>query len=209
MPAQLINISAKNLGQLALPAFCPRCFWLQLKCNFKMPYQIFPGIFSSIDSYSKKITWKYWEKYNKVPPWFDPFGEFTEPVKVPHFSKYSIIDKEANVQLRGVPDDIFRAADNSYFIADYKTAKFTENQDALLPLYKIQLNSYALTPYVVASSRLFPSFPAQPSFSPFRVASYNRGHPPQANFRPKVLSSTQRILDFGCWIYRNINDDID
>jgi len=109
-----------------------------------MPYQIFPGIFSSIDSYSKKITWKYWEKYNQVPTWFSPFGEFTEPVKVPHFNKFSIVDKKSNVQLRGVPDEIFRAADNSYFIADYKTAKFTKNQDALLPLYQVQLNSYAL-----------------------------------------------------------------
>ena len=64
-----------------------------------MPYQIFTGIFSTIDSYSKKIKGKYWEKYNKVPPWFGPFGNFTEPVKVPHFSKFSIIDKETNVQL--------------------------------------------------------------------------------------------------------------
>ena len=109
-----------------------------------MPYQIFPGIFSTIDSYSKKITWKHWEKYNQVPPWFSPFGEFTEPVKVPHFSKFSIVDKETGVQLRGVPDEIFKAADKSYFIVDYKTAKFTENQDALLPLYIVQLNSYAL-----------------------------------------------------------------
>jgi len=109
-----------------------------------MPYQIFPGIFSTIDSYSKKITWNYWEKYNRVPPWFDPFGEFTKPIKVPHFSKYSIVDKETNVQLRGVPDEIFRTSDKSYFIADYKTARFTENQDALLSLYVVQLNSYAL-----------------------------------------------------------------
>jgi len=24
------RISAKNLGELALPDFCPRCFWLKL-----------------------------------------------------------------------------------------------------------------------------------------------------------------------------------
>ena len=34
--------------------------------------------------------------------------------------------------------------DGSYFIADYKTARFTNTQDELLPLYKVQLNSYAL-----------------------------------------------------------------
>ena len=43
-----IQISAKNLGALALPAFCPRCFWIRMKCGGKLPYQIFPGIFSSI-----------------------------------------------------------------------------------------------------------------------------------------------------------------
>jgi hypothetical protein len=52
---QTIQISAKNLGILALPEYCPRCFWLKLKLQFKLPYQIFPGIFSSIDSYSRKI----------------------------------------------------------------------------------------------------------------------------------------------------------
>ena len=168
METESINISAKNLGQLALPNFCPRCFWLQLKCKFKMPYQIFPGIFSTIDSYSKKITWRYWEKYNKVPPWFLPCGEFTEPVKVPHFSKFSIVDKESNVQLRGVPDEIFRTSDNSFFIADYKTSKFTENQDALLPLYKVQLNSYALFATVVKGFKLVPKH--KPTPNPCRAA---------------------------------------
>jgi hypothetical protein len=56
------QISAKNLGSLALQDFCPRCFYLKLKLRFKLPFQIFPGIFSSIDSYSKKITWTYYKK---------------------------------------------------------------------------------------------------------------------------------------------------
>jgi len=48
-----IKISAKNLGQTALEDFCPRCYWIKLKTNFKLPWQSFPGIFSSIDSYTK------------------------------------------------------------------------------------------------------------------------------------------------------------
>jgi len=32
----------------------------------------------------------------------------------------------------------------SIIIPDYKTAKYTPNQDKLLPLYQIQLNAYAL-----------------------------------------------------------------
>jgi hypothetical protein len=94
---QTIQISAKNLGILALPAHCPRCFWLKLKLHFKLPYQIFPGIFSFIDSYSKRITWNYYEKYKKLPPWFSEFGEFSRPVPVPGWSKFYLIDEETNI----------------------------------------------------------------------------------------------------------------
>ena len=44
-----IRISAKNLGAVAMPGFCPRCFWIQMHAE-GLPYQIFPGIFSSIDA---------------------------------------------------------------------------------------------------------------------------------------------------------------
>ena len=42
-------ISAKTLGEPVLPDFCPRCFWLKLHAR-QLPFQIFPGIFSSIDA---------------------------------------------------------------------------------------------------------------------------------------------------------------
>ena len=48
-----IRISAKNLGYTALSDFCPRCYWLRLKTGFSLPYQSFPGIFSSIDAFTK------------------------------------------------------------------------------------------------------------------------------------------------------------
>lgn len=137
-----LRISAKTLGGLALPEYCPRCFWLQMHCQ--MPYQIFPGIFSSIDSYSKKITWSYFEKYGVVPPWFNKFGDFTEPVHVPGMNKFFLIDEETNIKLTGVPDEMFKKRDRSYFIADYKTARFTGNQDSLMPIYVVQLNGYAM-----------------------------------------------------------------
>jgi len=41
-----IQISAKNLGELAMPSFCPRCFWLKRRLSNKLPFQIFPGIFN-------------------------------------------------------------------------------------------------------------------------------------------------------------------
>jgi hypothetical protein len=138
-----IRISAKNLGELALPNFCPRCFWIKSRCNNKLPYQIFPGIFSSIDSYTKKVTNMHFEQHQRVPDWFSGFGSLGKPVKVPHYSKFSVIDAQSNILLWGMPDEILHKSDGSHFIVDYKTAKLTEAQDKLLPLYEVQLNSYA------------------------------------------------------------------
>lgn len=138
-----IVISGKDLGALALKTFCPRCFWLKMRCDKKLPYQIFPGIFSSIDSYSKKITNLHYEKAACVPEWLAPFGKLVKPVKAPHFTKFYIVDPKTNVRLRGVADEIVQTQDGSYIILDYKTAKYTGNQDDLLPMYEVQLNSYA------------------------------------------------------------------
>jgi hypothetical protein len=131
------------LGQLKLPDYCPRCFFIRLKLNNKLPWQIFPWIFSTIDSYSKKITWQYFEKHKKLPPWFKPFGNFTGLVPVPHWSKFFVVDSKTGIKLTGMPDDIFKMEDGRYFIWDYKTAKFTDNQDTLIGMYRVQLNGYA------------------------------------------------------------------
>ena len=68
-----IRISAKNLGAAALPDFCPRCFWLRLRN--KLPFQIFPGIFSSIDSYNKRIVHSWFNKHNRPPDWMRALGD--------------------------------------------------------------------------------------------------------------------------------------
>lgn len=138
-----IRISAKELGVLALPGFCPRCFWIKMHCSNKLPFQIFPGIFASIDSYTKKATNAHFTRYNQAPTWLGKLGNLGEPVKVPHHSKFKIVDQENDIILSGMPDEIFRRNDGSYFIVDYKTSKFTETQDSLLPMYEVQLNSYA------------------------------------------------------------------
>ena len=63
-------------------------------------------------------------------------------MSVPHHSKFQLLDEETSVLLTGAPDDIYRRGDGSLFIADFKTAKATKGQDALLPLYAVQLNAY-------------------------------------------------------------------
>jgi hypothetical protein len=137
-----MRISAKDLGAITLPLFCPRCFWITRHAA-RLPFQIFPGIFSSIDSYSKKITWEYHGVHKALVRWLADLGLAGYPVKVPHHTKFKILDPETGVLLTGMPDEILHLPDDSYAILDYKTAKFTGHQDALMPMYEVQLNAYA------------------------------------------------------------------
>jgi hypothetical protein len=139
-----LRISGKVLGQLALgDDFCPRCFWVKLHCQQHLPFQIFPGIFSSIDSYTKRVTAAHFARYDRPPTWFDEFGELKELVPVPHHSKFCWQDPATGITLSGVPDELVRRKDRTLLILDYKTSRFTSTQDSLLPLYRTQLNSYA------------------------------------------------------------------
>jgi len=127
-----------------MPDFCPRCFWLKLRLNNKLPFQMFPGIFSSIDSYTKNIIHGYFDQYQQFPSWLGGLGELKRYINPPHFSKFNIIDTKNDILLTGVPDGIFVKTDASHIIVDYKTAKYTGTQDKLMPVYEIQLNAYAL-----------------------------------------------------------------
>lgn len=148
-----LRISAKDLGSFALLGFCPRCQWIKLHIQNKPPFQIFPGIFSTIDSYTKKYVSSYFEKYGRFPEWLGNQEEFDCLVKKLHHSTFNILDRQTDILLTGVPDEIFKLKDDSYFILDYKTAKYTETQDALLPLYEVQLNAYV---YIAENKGLSP-----------------------------------------------------
>jgi hypothetical protein len=138
-----ITISAKNLGGVAMPGFCPRCFWIQMHGE-GIPYQIFPGIFSSIDGYTKRLVHGWFDRHLNPPPWLSQLGKIKGYRNPPHYSKFSILDWESNVVLRGTPDGILVRQDDSHLIVDYKTAKFTPHQDELFPMYEVQLNAYAV-----------------------------------------------------------------
>lgn len=138
-----ITISAKMLGELALPDFCTRCFWIKLRVGNKLPFQIFPGIFSSIDSYSKRLVCRWFDRHKGPPVWLEGLGHITGYTKSPHYSNFYTLDNNSGITLRGSPDIIFNRKDGSYIIADFKTAKYTETQDELFPMYETQLNAYA------------------------------------------------------------------
>jgi len=141
--SETVRISAKNLGELALPDCCPRCFWLKLKLRHRLPFQIFPGIFSSIDSYNKKVVHAWFDELGRAPGWLAQLGDIVDYKEPPHYSKFNTLIDQFDILLTGSPDAVLVKADGSNVIVDYKTAKYTGTQDKLFPMYEAQLNAYA------------------------------------------------------------------
>ena len=126
--------------------FCPRCLWIQLHTKGKLPFQIpMPGIFGSIAAYTPNLIRSYFDERKKLPKWYPDVGKVKAyvPGKQLHWSRFAVQDVKTNITLRGAPDDLFQLVDGSFHIVDYKTAKLTEKQDELFPLYEVQLNVYA------------------------------------------------------------------
>jgi hypothetical protein len=140
---EVLRLSARDLGALALPDRCPRCQWLRFRCQHRLPFQTFAGITMVLDSYTKRIVTEHYEQYHRLPHWFSPFGDLETPVPVPHHSKFFILDQETHIRLSGVPDALFKCKDNTYCIIDYKTARWSQAQEDILPMYRVQLNGYA------------------------------------------------------------------
>lgn len=150
-----IKISAKNLGAVGLKAFCPRCFCLQQHIK-KTPWSIFPGIFSSIDSYTKKCVHSLIDRGDQNNSYLAAMGDIKCYHKAPHWSKFTKEYPEYGITLSGGMDDIFELTDGTFIVPDYKTARYTDNADALLPMYQIQLNAYK----EIAEAGIFPNVSA-------------------------------------------------
>jgi hypothetical protein len=133
-------LNARTLGALALPDACERCFWLHQKIG--APDFPFPGIFSSIDSYSKKVLQAAWQQNQSLPHWFRQFGLDGEPLSSIHHSWFKIATGHGSLQLCGTPDEILQTHDGKLIIIDYKTARFKVD-DSYRPMYEVQLNVYA------------------------------------------------------------------
>ena len=141
---QQLRISATRLAELAMPGYCARCFWIKLRVPKQLPYQSFPAIFSSIDSYSKRLVHGWFDRTEGPPSWLAPLGELVGYKQPPHHSKFKILDEETSILLTGTPDGVFVLADGSHVIVDYKTSRYTPHQSRSLPAYEAQLNAYAL-----------------------------------------------------------------
>jgi len=146
-PSQAVSwrISGKVLAQSCLDSFCSRCFWLRqhlAKDKIPVPWQTFPGIFNSLDNYSKKLVHGHFDTERLPPPWLTPLGQITGYLPTPTASTFFWEDPVSGIRLTGAPDAVFQLADGTLMIADYKTARLTKGQDELGPLYFGQLNAY-------------------------------------------------------------------
>ena len=139
-----VRISATRLAELAMPGYCARCFWIKQRVPKQLPYQSFPAIFSSIDSYSKRLVHGWFDRTDAPPPWLAPLGELAGYKQPPHHSKFRVLDQSTGILLSGTPDGVFVRSDGSHVIVDYKTSRYTPHQSRSLPGYEAQLNVYAL-----------------------------------------------------------------
>ncbi len=131
-------ISAKDLGRLNMPNFCPRCFWIER--HIDKPPSIFPGIFSTLDAVTKRSVHRSFLERGRQPEWL-PLENIAGVEERDIYFKMPV--EYGDWILIGRPDDIFKEEGGGYHIVDYKTAKFTARQDELYPLYEVQLNAYA------------------------------------------------------------------
>ena len=148
-PEGLITLSGRQLAYLGMPNACPACFWIERRYAEEervTPFGIpMPGIFSSIDAFSKNYVHDYIDREHTLPPGLPDLGFFVDGYvdsKDLYWKNFSYIDSDSNIELRGSPDDVI-IAEGRREIFDYKTAKFTPTQDKLSPMYHGQLNAYA------------------------------------------------------------------
>ena len=137
-----LTISATELGYYASFGFCPRCAWVRLHIK-DLPFQSFPGIFSSIDRYNKLLVRNHFLREDRPPEWLSAIGNAVEYVEPPHWSAFKAADPDTGVTLRGEADAIFRLDDGSYAIADYKTTRYNPAYRSMFRAYRAQLNAYA------------------------------------------------------------------
>ena len=136
------TVSATELGSYASSRFCLHCAWVRLHVK-NLPFQSFPGIFSTIDRYNKLIVNNHFDREVSLPSWLDQLGKADRCVDPPHWSRFKVLDEDSGVTLRGEADGIFQMSDGSYTIVDYKTAKYSSAQRGMFQAYQVQLNAYA------------------------------------------------------------------
>ena len=108
-----------------------------------LPWQGFPGIFSSIDRFTKQVILAHLQREGVLPRWLSGIGEVTEHLDPPHWSKFQATDDSTGVTLRGEADAVFVCSDGTCAIVDYKTSRYNPDNRSQHRVYRAQLNAYA------------------------------------------------------------------
>ena len=108
-----------------------------------LPWQGFPGIFSTIDRYTKQVVVSHLQREGRLPPWMAEVGDAVEHLDPPHWARFKATDEATGVTLRGEADAIFRLADGACAIVDYKTSRYNPDNRSQHRIYRAQLNAYA------------------------------------------------------------------
>ena len=137
-----LAISATELGSYAGFGFCARCAWIRMHVK-SLPWQGFPGIFSSIDRYTKQVIVSHLQREGELPGWMSGIGKVTGHLDPPHWSKFQAADEKTGATLRGEADAIFRLTDGDIAIIDYKTSRYNPDNRSQHRVYRAQLNAYA------------------------------------------------------------------
>ena len=135
----MVVISATLFSKFFSTDACDRCLWL--RHHAKLPYQSFPGCFSTLDRAGKSLL-SIWVDCGKTPPWLEKYGTIKALIKPPHWSKFSF--ERGGLKVRGEADAIALLESGKLLIPDLKTAVFSDAQESILPVYAGQLNCYAL-----------------------------------------------------------------
>jgi hypothetical protein len=137
-------ISVSRLAEVAMPDFCPRCFWIKLKMGWKLPFQRpMPGILGDIDRHVKNVVRTHYEEKGMLPQWFPYLGRVTKLEEAPGWRDFCFSHPRLGITIRGEMDEILQLNGCGYHILDYKTARYTAAQDKFLPVFEAQLNAYA------------------------------------------------------------------
>ncbi len=108
-----------------------------------LPWQGFPGIFSSIDRYTKQVVVGHLQREGRLPPWMAEVGDAVGHLDPPHWSRFKATDETTGVTVRGEADAVFRLADGACAIVDYKTSRYNPDNRSQHRVYRAQLNAYA------------------------------------------------------------------
>ena len=147
-----VRINARDLGQVLLDNFCERCFWFTRKFPLGQNHPFaspMPGIVSQVDAYAKRVVSTHWQSNGVLPSWLTNAlsGSFAglnfRSVRPINPTRWRLSLFGNRCELVGEADAVWEFPDGSWFIADYKTASWTQTQQNLLPLYEAQLNAYA------------------------------------------------------------------